>query len=187
MTLRVNTLYNSICVLSMLLSCTAMAQVKTDLNKEIKVSYKDNEEERSKPAYFINGVHYPEANITFLNPNNIDSFDVLKSDTVINNVTYSGKLLIKTKASFAPRLITLNQLKTKYVNLSEKPVVFTIDGNIIHSDYNLYTVDENYILQIIVEKYQNKAEQLGINFVNIELKTDKNIKKLNNILIRGEE
>lgn len=46
-------------------------------------------------------------------------------------------------------------------------------------------VDENYILKIIIEKIDNKEENLQVNIIRLLTKTEENIKKSKQIWIRG--
>jgi len=62
-----------------------------------------------------------------------------------------------------------------------------IDNEIISGEYNKYIVDEKYILKIIVEKIENKEENLQVNIVRLLTKTEENIKKSKQIWIRGTE
>ena len=48
-------------------------------------------------------------------------------------------------------------------------------------------VDEKFILKIIVEKYENKEEKLNVSFLNLITKTEENIKKSKEIIIRGKD
>ena len=55
------------------------------------------------------------------------------------------------------------------------------------SKYDNFIVDEKYILKIIVENYENKEEKLKVCFVNLITKSEENIKKSKEILLRGKD
>ncbi len=46
-------------------------------------------------------------------------------------------------------------------------------------------VDEDVILSIEIENYENKKENLNINFVNLLTRTEENIRKSKEFRIRG--
>ena len=54
-------------------------------------------------------------------------------------------------------------------------------------NYDKYFVDENYILNIIVEKVENKAEKLKFKLIKLLTRTEENIKESKIIHIRGTE
>ncbi|MCL9809722.1 hypothetical protein NAT50_10165 [Flavobacterium sp. HXWNR70] len=153
----------------------------------IKIVYQNETKQNKKPAYFINGKLVNESILRTLNPNEISSVAVEKGEVVINNVTYYGKLKIETKNNYLPKPITLNDLKAKYLKLKEKQTIFKIDDAIINADYNTYVVDENYILKIIIETFENKDEKLKLNIVTLLTKSEKNIKNAKEIIIRGND
>lgn len=77
-------------------------------------------------------------------------------------------------------------MKLKYTNIKDNSTIFKIDDELINADYENNLVDENYILKIIVEKFENKNEKLNINFINLITKSEENIKKSKEIIIRGK-
>ena len=185
---------------TLLLSLYSFGQVKsekinglkitqTEINVEkdtiIKVVFKNNVENNKKPAYFINEKLVNEYILKTINPNEIESVNVEKNDIEIENVKYYGKIKIITKSNYNPKLISLNNLKNKYVKTRINEVIFKIDNEIINTDYDKYIVDEKYILKLIVENYEK--ENLKISFINIVTKTEENIKKSKEIILRGND
>jgi hypothetical protein len=142
----------------------------------IKVVYKTEVENNKKPAYFINGKLTNESILRTINPNEIATYNVEKKNIEIENVKYHEQLYFVTKSIYKPKLISLNNLKAKYTNLKENTTIFKIDNAIVNADYNNFIVDENYILKIIVEPFENKNEKLNVNFVNLITKSEENIK-----------
>lgn len=57
----------------------------------------------------------------------------------------------------------------------------------MNADYNNFIVDENYILKIIVEPFENKNEKLNVTFVNLLTKSEEYIKKSKEIILRGKD
>ena len=153
----------------------------------IKVYYKNQLENNIKPAYFVNDKLVNESVLKTLNPNEIASVKVEKDDIEIDNVKYYGKILVETKSTYSPNFISLNNLKTKYTNIKENKIIFKIDNEIVNENYNNFIVDEKYILKIIVENYENKEEKLKVCFVNLITKSEENIKKSKEILLRGKD
>lgn len=153
----------------------------------ISVNYINKIKSDRKPACFINGKLTNESVLKTLNPNEIETVNVEKGNIEIENVNYNGKLYIVTKLTYNPKLISLNNLKIKYTSIKENSTIFKIDNEIINADYENYIVDENYILKINVEKFENNKEKLKFNIVNLITKTEENIKKSKEIIIRGKD
>lgn len=166
-------------------SCTTM-YAQTSNDSSIKVTYTNKLKLETPPAYYLNG-KFIGGSLPGINPNTIESITVLKGADTINGMQYNGRILIKTKLSYTPKLVTLNELKFKYTNLADKSVVFMIDGSIINADYDKYLVDENNVLQIIVDDINNPKEKIQLELVKVLTKTDENIKKSKEIRIRGNE
>jgi hypothetical protein len=158
-------------------------QTASENDTVIKVVYKIENEK--KPAFFLNGKITNESVLKSIDPKSIVTVKVEKENIEIENVQYFGKVLIET--SYKPKLISLNDLKLKYTSLKENPTVFLIDNEVINADYKKYQVDENYILKIIVEKFENQNEKLDVNFVYLLTKSEENIRKSKEIRIRGKD
>lgn len=152
-----------------------------------KVSYITKSLKERNPVYYINGQLVNGTSLTTLNPKIIESINVVKKPIEIENKQYEGQIFIKTKASYHPKLVSLNDLKSKCTNLGKASTLFMIDNKVIDENYDKYFVDENYILQIIVEKVENKAEKLKFNLVKLLTRTEENIKESKKIYIRGTE
>jgi hypothetical protein len=160
-------------------------EIASENDTIINVVYKNEIENNKKSAYFINGKLVNEGILRTINPNEIATANIEKNNIEIENVKYHGQLYIITKSAYKPKLISLNNLKAKYTNLKGNTTIFKIDDTIVNADYNNFIVDENYILKIIVEPFENKNEKLNVNFVNLITKSEENIKKSKEIIIRG--
>ncbi|MCX6237843.1 MAG: hypothetical protein NTY07_09855 [Bacteroidia bacterium] len=152
-----------------------------------KVSYVNKNLTARNPVYYLNGQLVSAGFLTTMDPQNIDSINVVKKPIEVNNDQYYGQIYIKTKASYHPKLISLNDLKSKYTNLNKASTIFLIDNQVINGEYDKYLVDEKYIFQIIVEKVESKAENLEFNLVKLLTRTEENIKKSKEIRLRGTE
>lgn len=185
-----------------LLTLNAFGQIKSENVKGLKitkqetvsendtiitVNYLNKIESNRKPAYFINGELTNESVLKTLNPSIIATVNVEKGNIEIENVNYDGKLYIVTKSTYKPKLISLSNLKLKYTSIKENSTIFKIDNEIINADYGNYVVDENYILKINVEKFESSEEKLKFNIVNLITRTEENIKKSKEIIIRGKD
>lgn len=135
-----------------------------------------------KPAYFLNGEIVSQSVTKFLDPNKIESVNVEKENIEIGNIKYTGKITIVTKNNYKPNLISLNELRLKYTTVPENGAVFQIDNEIADGDYKTYLIDKNYILKIVV----NKLENPDISIIKVLSKSEENIKKSNEIIIRGD-
>ena len=167
-----------------LLSGVAHGQTTSE-DSTIKVLYAEKLTSEKKPAFFVNGRFV--GNSLSIKPGDIDSISVVKEDVQLDSITYYGQIHIFKKKNYAPKLISLTALKEKYTSLGNKSVVFTIDGVIVNSDYDKYLVDENNLLQIIVDKIIIAKENLDLGLIKLLTKSEENIKKSKEIILRGNE
>ncbi|WMW77124.1 hypothetical protein RF683_06400 [Flavobacterium sp. 20NA77.7] len=159
--------------------------INTENDTIIKIVYVNEIKSNKKAAIFINELLVNETILKTINPNDIESVNVEKNDFEIENIKYYGKIKVITKNKYNPKLISLNKLKSKYVKTRMDDVIFKIDNEIITADYDKYVVDENYILKLVVENYEK--EKLKISFITIITKTEDNIKKSKEIILRGSD
>ncbi len=139
-----------------------------------------------KPAFYINGTLTNQNILRTLNQIEIETMTIEKEEFKIDTIKYYGKIFITTKKTYKPKIISLSNLKTKYLKSLKGPIIFQIDNEQVIGDYDQYPIDEKYILKIIVEDFENKKEKLKLHFIKIILKTEENIKKANN-RIRGDK
>ena len=161
-------------------------------NSEIKVIYKDNLNKfhsKTKPVgIFVNGIFIgDESVLNAINSEKIESLNIEKENFEKNGKEYYGKILIEMKSDYNPIFISLKKLTSKYLTLNTSPIIFQIDENIINEDYNEYLVDENFILKIILNIIKTTEKETEINLIKLITKTPENIKKANQIIIRGTE
>jgi len=150
-----------------------------------KVSYINPYDSDPSPAVFINGNYTSETIIKTINPDSIGSINIIKGNIEIGGKKHNGQIYIQLKENYHPNLISLNDLKLKYTNLGEMPSVFMINNVIVYGNYSKCIVDEKYILNITVENFVNKEENLNFNIIKLITNTEENIKKSKEIKIRG--
>jgi len=160
-------------------------------NSEIKVVYNDSSNtlhSKNKPVgFFVNGIFLNKNLISTINPDKIEKMTVEKESFEKNGKEYFGKILIKMKSDYKPNFISLKELTSKYLTLDTNPIIFQIDENVINQDYNEYSVDENFILKIELNKIKTSEKDTEINLIKLITKTPENIKKANEIRIKGTE
>ena len=152
----------------------------------IKVIYKENKNNANEAAFFLNGKLIDQTALRTIDPKNIEKVDVKKGEFEIENVKFSGKILIQTIEKYNPIWISLNNLKLKHTSIKNDLVIFKIDDNIINTDYDKAIVDENYLLRIIIEDFENKND-IKLKFIKLITKSEENIKKSKQIIVRGDE
>ena len=163
------------------------------LTKKVKndslptVEFKTTTNSYSGTAFYINGKHCNATILRTIDPKDIDSSKVGKKEIDIDNTKYLGQIYINMKKGYSPKLISLTDLKRKYINPTGMSTIFMIDNDIIKENYANYLVDEKYILKIIVDTLENKEEKLHIQLIQLITRTEENIKKANEIRIRGNE
>lgn len=158
-----------------------------DTTFQVEYVHESNKTGNKLPtAFFVNGEFLNP--FISLDPRQIENIEVFKRDTLIEGKKYYGLIFIKAKnynSNDVARPITLNDLKDQYTNLKNKPAIFTIDGKIINADYDHYKIDKNTILKIIVEKFVGAGAYKELWLVKVLTKTEENIKKSRQIMIRG--
>ncbi|WAC02925.1 hypothetical protein N7U66_04670 [Lacinutrix neustonica] len=167
------------------------AKLNYSENSEIKVICNDSLNtfhSKNKPVgIFVNGIFLNENSISAINPDKIETMKVEKESFEKNGKEYFGKILIEMKSDYKPNFISLNELTSKYLTLDTNPIIFQIDENVVNQDYNDYSVDENFILKIELNKIKTSEKDTVINLIKLTSKTPENIKKANEIRIKGTE
>ncbi|MEO8852317.1 MAG: hypothetical protein ABI359_00965 [Ginsengibacter sp.] len=162
----------------------------TQDDSTLKVLYDTTNSPGQHPAYLINGQFASDGILQTSNFNaaSIENINIVKKDTIVNNVKYYGIIEIKAKVNYIIKPISLAQLKLKFTDLKNSKTIFLVDNEIINTvDYSNYFVNENGILKIVVEKVRNQKEGLELNIVKLFTKSDNNIRKSKEIMIRGSK
>lgn len=149
-----------------------------------KVYYINKNKTNREAAIVINGTLANQTVMETLEPTMIDSVHVDKKEFEIDGKKYYGKIKIQMKPGYRPNYITLNALRDKYLSKDHCPVIFFIDEKLVTSDYDDFLVNEKYILKIVVESLDNPDEKLGLNVVRLVTKTEENIRKSKQIILR---
>ena len=148
----------------------------------LSVEYVKTENVGRQPAYYINGKLSNPSLLRTIDPKLIESIDVEKRE--IKGKRDNGQIHLKMKREYHPQLISLNDLKAKYTNLTKSATIFMIDNDIIKDDYDQYLVDEKFILKIIVDTVESEKEKLNVAIVRLLTKTKENIEKSKEIRLR---
>ena len=161
-------------------------------NSEIKVFYSDKSSEfhsDKKPAgIFVNDKFVGNQEVlNFINQDKIETIKIEKEKFEMNGTEYYGKIYIKMKSDYNPKFLTLKKLSEKYLKLNENPTIYQIDEKVLDKSSNEILVDENFILKIVVEKINTSENNTEINLIRLITKTTENIKKANEIRIKGIE
>jgi hypothetical protein len=86
----------------------------------------------------------------YLNPNDIESINSIKKDTVINNSRYSGQIHIRSKNPNKYIFLTLEQIKSEYTKVKKTDVIYMVNGEFIKENIDTFKLDRNYILKVEV-------------------------------------
>ena len=164
---------------------TSIKNKKAVSDTTLSVEYVKTENVDRQPAYYINGKLSSPTLFRTIDPKLIESIDVEKRE--IKGKSINGQIHLKMKKEYHLQLISLNDLKAKYTNLTKIATIFMIDNDIIKDDYDQYLVDEKFILKIIVDTVESKKEKLNVAIVRLLTKTKENIEKSKEIRIRGSD
>ncbi|HLT42419.1 MAG TPA: hypothetical protein VKZ95_06910, partial [Sphingobacteriaceae bacterium] len=106
-----------------------------------------------------------------------DSLNVIYKPIEFDSVKYDRQIRLIAKNNYFPKAISLTNLKVKYFpgGLKNEPVIFTIDGNIAHGDYETYEIDENNLFAITLDNY-NTEDKLKLQFLKLTTRSEESIK-----------
>ncbi len=157
-------------------------------NSEMKVLYNKFQTNKNLAGVFVNGVFVGgQSVLNVFNSDKIESLNIEKVNFEKDGKKYYGKLLIETKNGYIPKFVTLKALIEKHLKLDKNLIIFQINENVISQDYKEYLVDENFILKIVLNKIKTTEKETEINLIKLITRTPENIKKANQIIIRGTE
>ncbi len=139
-----------------------------------KVVYKDLDE-RPLPKIEMQGRTYLGDAMRSLKPEEVQSIDVDKTRQV---------MIIELKPGYHPILMSLSDIKKKYTNLKSEHVIFRIEDHFVQHDPNEVLVDESNIMLISISPIKFIGDLEDLFMVTLVPRTDKNLKKLNEIRIR---
>jgi len=161
-------------------------------NSEVKVFYLDNSskfhsDQKSSGIFVDEKFIGSQEVLSFINPDKIETIKIEKEKYEMNGIEYYGKILIKMKSNYSPKFLKLEELSAKHLELNGNPIIYQIDSKVIENQKNEILIDENFILKIVVEKVKTSEKNTEINLIRIITKTSENIKKANEIRIKGIE
>ncbi|MGK6353077.1 hypothetical protein [Parapedobacter sp. DT-150] len=116
----------------------------------LRVIRLEQPKKNSSPAVFVNGKHVHQSFIKTIDQNQIEEVTVLKDSLKRGDPTYNGEVLITMKESYHSNLISLDQLKSKYVPEAKGMAIITVDGEVVKEDYTQFYVDESNLLTIYI-------------------------------------
>jgi hypothetical protein len=144
-----------------------------------------------EPAVFIDSNLIARNAIEYINPSEIESVNVIKNDTLIDNVLYQGQLFISLKKTKKYDFLTLEKIKTEFTNIKSNDVIYMVNGAFIKDNIDTFKLDRNYIFTVEVTNseafYNLRKSDTKFDIINILGKTKENLENKNKILIRGHE
>ncbi|RBN50967.1 hypothetical protein DR980_06450 [Flavobacterium psychrolimnae] len=127
----------------------------------------------------------------YIEPNEIESINVVKKDTTINGVLFRGLINITSKNPKKYDLISLEQIKSEFTKIKSNDVIYMVNRAFITDNIETFKLDRNYILKVEVtnsEEFYNLREgNTKFDIINILGKTKENLENKNKILLRGHE
>ncbi|MCF2874764.1 MULTISPECIES: hypothetical protein [unclassified Tenacibaculum] len=143
---------------------------------------------QSPIGIFVNGNFIGnQSSLDFINSNKIETLKVEKKSFEKNGTTYNGKILLEMKSGYKSNFITLKSLTEKHLTLDKNPTLYQINEKVLESNKTEFLIDENFILKIIPTKIKTSNNKIEINLIQIITKTADNIKKANEIRIKGNK
>jgi hypothetical protein len=132
-----------------------------------------------KTAYFLNDRFIKYSLLVSINPELMESLKVIYKTVEIDSVKYDKQIHLIAKNNYFPKAISLPNLIAKYYPGSFKSdsLIFMIDGNVIHGDYNTYEIDENNLLAVTWDS-QNEGDKIKLQFAKLTTRSEANIKSL---------
>jgi hypothetical protein len=144
-----------------------------------------------EPAMFIDSVLVGTISMEYIDPNDIESINVIKKNTTINGVLYYGQIYISSKNPKKYDFISLDQVKSEFTKIKSKDVIYMINGALIKTNTETLKLDRNYILSVEVTNsdafYNLRKSDIQFDIINILGKTKENLDNKNKILLRGHE
>jgi hypothetical protein len=160
------------------------ANSKEFIDTSFKIIYANKSKNTNSIAYFLNDRLVDPSLFGSINPNNLEKPEFIKNSIRIENIFYETQFKIRTKANFNVKILTLTELKKKYVVQKDKSVIFTIDGEIIDYDYDNYQIDENNLLTVIVDSFVNRKENIDLTWIKLLTRSPKNLNDRAKIIIK---
>ena len=144
-----------------------------------------------KPAVFVDSKLVAVNLLEYLDPNEIESINVVKKDSTINGILYRGQINITSKNPKKYDFISLEQIKSEFTKIKSNDVVYMVNGAFIKDNIETFKLDRNYILEVEVTNseafYNLRKSDAKFDIINILGKTKENLENKNKILLKGHE
>ena len=144
-----------------------------------------------EPAMFFDSNLLSKNSMEYIDPNKIESINVIKKDTTINGVLYRGQINITSKNPKKYDFISLDQIKSEFTKIKSNDVIYMVNRAFITDNIETFKLDRNYILEVEVtnseEFYNLRNSNAKFDIINILGKTKENLENKNKILLRGHE
>ena len=145
----------------------------------------------NEAAYLLDSNLVSQITIKHLISDDIESVNIKKSDTTINNKHFSGLVRVTTKNPDKLDFLNLEQIKNGYTSIKKSDVVYMINGEFIKDDVNSILLDRNYILKVEVTNsqdfYKLRETSTKHQIINILGKTKENLDNKNKVILKGHE
>lgn len=130
-----------------------------------------------KTAYFLNDRFIKPSLLVSTNPELMESLKVIYKPIEIDSIKYDRQVHVTSKNNYFPKAISLPKLKDKYFpgSLKNDSLIFMIDGNIVHGDYNTHEIDENNVFAVTWDGL-NANDKIKLIFIKLTTKSEANIK-----------
>lgn len=156
----------------------SISQADIEYDTIQKVSYQHTDIFERNPAYFINDLFINRPTFYAIDPNLIQGINIVNEDIEIDHKKYYGQIYLEMKPIYQPKFISINDLKLKYADLQNIPVIIMVDNQVVHDNYDCFFIDQRSVQKIIIEKIDNSEQHLLFNLVKIVTKPkDKIVKK----------
>lgn len=143
------------------------------------------------PAIFLDSTLIATKMIEYIEPNEIESVNVIKRDTTINGVLYRGQIHITSKNPKRYDFISLDQIKSELTKIKSNDVIYMVNGEFIKENIETFKLDRNYILKVEVTNsetfYNLRKSDTKFDIINILGKTKENLENKNKNSLRGHE
>ncbi|MDZ4330383.1 MAG: hypothetical protein U0945_07345, partial [Flavobacterium sp.] len=97
-----------------------------------------------QPAMFFDSKLVSSASMQSIDPNEIESVNVIKKDTIINGILYRGQINITSKNPKKYDFISLEQIKSEFTKIKSNDVIYMVNGAFIKDNIDTFKLDRNY-------------------------------------------
>ncbi|MBQ4819484.1 hypothetical protein [Aquimarina sp. MMG016] len=141
-----------------------------------------------KAAFFLDSTLVQKQTINDIDPESIESLNVVKKEFVIENEVFYGEIYIKSKPQRNYKMLTIKEIKDKYISENTlKKGVLLVNGFPITKNIGEYMIDEDYILDVEVMQSNELLDfekENGFYIIMITTKTKENLEEKKKVYIR---